>query len=199
MKSRVRFDSKQSVLECIAIERGFYLAQMKSTVVDYIFARPARKISDYLFHLRMMEYYSGKYFGKVGYYWHYFFKTRLSYKLGFQIPCGTCGVGLKLCHYGSIVINSEATIGNYCKIYPGLIIGSTPQGVPQVGDNVWIGGGVKIVGKVTVGSNVIIAPNSVVIKDIPDNCICGGAPAKILKEITKENYSTYSDYINPFD
>ena len=57
-------------------------------------------------------------------------------------------------------------------------------------------GGVKIVGKVTVGSNVIIAPNTVVIKDIPDNCICGGTPAKILKEITKENYS---DYINPFD
>lgn len=143
MKSRKQFDSKQSVKDCIAIERGFYLTQLKSPLVDYLFARPARKISDYLFHLRMMEYYSGKKFSKVSYYWHYFFKTRLSYKLGFQIPCGTCGIGLKLCHYGSVVINGEATIGNYCKIYPGLIIGSTPQGVPQIGDNVWIGGGCK--------------------------------------------------------
>ena len=41
--------------------------------------------------------------------------------------------------------------------------------------------GCKVVGKITVGNNVIIAPNSVVVKDVPDNAIVSGIPAKILK------------------
>ena len=61
---------------------------------------------------------------------------------------------------------------------------------------VWVGGGSKVVGKVNIGDNVIIAPNSVVLSDTPSNCICGGSPAKVLKEINTENYSEYSDYIN---
>lgn len=42
--------------------------------------------------------------------------------------------------------------------------------------------GSKVVGNVHVGNNVIIAANSVVINDIPDNCIVGGIPARILSE-----------------
>lgn len=42
--------------------------------------------------------------------------------------------------------------------------------------------GAKIIGKVSIGNNVIIAPNSVVVKDIPDNCVVSGIPAKIIKK-----------------
>lgn len=50
-----------------------------------------------------------------------------------------------------------------------------------IGDNVWIGEYVSILGNVTIGNNVIIGSNSLVNKDIPDNCVIGGVPAKILK------------------
>lgn len=95
----------------------------------------------------------------------------MSYKLGYQIPPGTCGKNLILYHYsGGIVINAQARLGDNCKLYPGLVVGSTPEGVPTIGNNVWIGPGVKIVGKIFIGDNVIIAPNSVVQKKYSIKC-----------------------------
>ena len=195
----MKITSKIQLDEVLSIEKSCYQDQIGNILIDSIFARPGRKIYHYLHHLRKMEYYNSKGLrGKLGYYFHYFFKSRLSYRLGYQIPCGTCGKGLKLCHYaGGVVINGKATLGEFCRLYPGVIVGSTPQGVSTIGNNVWIGGGVKIIGNITVGNNVIIAPNSVVSKSIPSNSICGGSPAKVLKEITESNYSNYSDYINP--
>ena len=112
----------------------------------------------------------------------------MSYKLGYQIPPGTCGKNLILYHYsGGIVINAQARLGDNCKLYPGLVVGSTPEGVPTIGNNVWIGPGVKIVGKIFIGDNVIIAPNSVVQKNIPSNVIAVGNPCKIIRKITKED------------
>lgn len=52
-----------------------------------------------------------------------------------------------------------------------------------IGNNVWIGGHVVIVGGVTIGDNSIVAAGSVVIKDVPSNTIVGGNPAKIIREI----------------
>lgn len=50
-----------------------------------------------------------------------------------------------------------------------------------VGDNVWIGGSVTILPGVTIGSNVTIGAGSVVVKDIPDNCVAVGNPCKVVK------------------
>ncbi len=52
-----------------------------------------------------------------------------------------------------------------------------------VGDNVWIGGGAIICPNITIGNNVVIAAGSVVVKDIPENVIVGGNPAKVIKRI----------------
>ena len=52
-----------------------------------------------------------------------------------------------------------------------------------VGDNVWIGGGVHVVAGVTIGNNVVIAAGAVVTKNIPDNCVVGGVPAKKIKNL----------------
>lgn len=60
-----------------------------------------------------------------------------------------------------------------------------------IGDNVYIGTGTTILGPVTIGSNVVIAAGSVVVKDIPDNCLVAGVPAKIIKPIEKEQIETY--------
>lgn len=51
----------------------------------------------------------------------------------------------------------------------------------KIGDNVWIGGSVTILSGVTIGNNVVIGAGAVVTKDIPDNCVIAGVPAKIIK------------------
>lgn len=55
------------------------------------------------------------------------------------------------------------------------------KGEVYIGKNVWIGEGVAIMPGVTIGNNSIIGANSVVTKDIPDNCVVGGSPAKIIR------------------
>jgi serine O-acetyltransferase len=74
-------------------------------------------------------------------------------------------------------------VGDYCTISSGVVIGTkTGQNKNAViGNNVEITLGVKIIGDVTIGDNVIIAPNSVVVKDIDANTIVSGVPAKFLK------------------
>lgn len=52
-----------------------------------------------------------------------------------------------------------------------------------IGNNVWLGDKVAILANVHIGNNVIVAANAVVTKDIPDNCIVAGVPAKIIKKI----------------
>lgn len=67
-------------------------------------------------------------------------------------------------------------------MYPGVCIGqSSPDGAPMIGDNVFIGLSSKVMGHIKIGNNVIIAPNAVVTKDVPDNAVVAGVPAKIIK------------------
>ena len=53
-----------------------------------------------------------------------------------------------------------------------------------VGDNVWIGAAVQVLPGVSIGSNVVIGSGSIVVKDIPDNCVALGNPCRVLREIT---------------
>ena len=62
-----------------------------------------------------------------------------------------------------------------------------------VGDNVWIGAGVQVMPGVTIGSNVVIGGGSVVVKDIPGNCVAVGNPSKVIRAITEEDKKTRWD------
>ena len=53
----------------------------------------------------------------------------------------------------------------------------------KVGNNVWLGGGVKVMPGVTIGNDVVVAAGAVVTKDIPDHCIAGGNPAKVIRKL----------------
>ena len=55
-----------------------------------------------------------------------------------------------------------------------------------VGDNVWFGGGCRVLPGITIGSNVVIGAGSVVTHDIPDNCVAAGNPCRILRYIDEE-------------
>lgn len=63
----------------------------------------------------------------------------------------------------------------------------------KVGDNVWMGGGVRVMPGVTIGNNVVIGSGSVVTKDIPDNVVAAGNPCRVLRAITEEDLK--KDYV----
>jgi serine O-acetyltransferase len=130
-----------------------------------------------------------------------FFKLmtlRYSYKYGFQIPLNTqIGAGFYIGHFGTIVINREVKIGHNCNIAHGVTIGQANRGklkgCPTIGNNVWMGAGAVIVGGINIGSNVLIAPNSFVNTDVPDNSLVMGNPAKIIhKDNPCEGYIEFT-------
>jgi serine O-acetyltransferase len=112
---------------------------------------------------------------------------RLSYKFGFQIPASTqIGEGFYIGHFGTIVINHNSKIGSNCNITHGVTIGQANRGklkgYPTIGNKVWIGTGSVIVGNIHIGSNVLIAPNSFVNFNVPDDSLVIGNPGKIVKK-----------------
>lgn len=137
--------------------------------------------------LRYTEYYTNG-GGRLNFifkkFWQ-FILNHYSMKLGFSIPVNTFGPGLRINHYGLIVVNPDARIGAFCDIHQGVNIGQNiePGSVPEIGSNVWIGPGVKIFGKIKIADGIAIAANSVVNKSFTEpNITIGGVPARKLKD-----------------
>ena len=104
--------------------------------------------------------------------------------LGISIPINVFDLGLSIVHYGTIVVSQGATVGANCRIREGVTIGATNGSAKAatIGDNVFIGSGAKIIGEVSISSNVAIAANAVVVRDVicENGCTVGGVPAKII-------------------
>lgn len=145
--------------------------------------------------LRKVEYYSNKcakqrWGGKLlllpMYLYHFFVFKRLSYILGFTIHKNCFGPGLNIKHYGSVVVNPNARIGRNCIIHSCVNIGETNGNAPVIGDNVYIGPGVKMFGNIRIGNNVTIGANAVVNKSFEqDNITLVGVPAHIVNKQQK--------------
>lgn len=103
---------------------------------------------------------------------------------GIQIPIGTkIGRGLKIGHFGTIVVNPDAIIGDNFNIAQGCLIGNAQgkrKGTPIIGDNVVMGANSIIIGGVKIGNNVLIAPGAFVNFDVPDNAIVIGNPGQVI-------------------
>lgn len=63
--------------------------------------------------------------------------------------------------------------------------------MPIIGNNVHISAGAVIIGPIKIGNNVIIGANAVVNKDVLNNCIVAGVPAKIIKYISEDEFKKY--------
>ncbi len=108
---------------------------------------------------------------------------RYTYKFGFQIG-GKIGEGLYIGHFGTVIVSVNAVIGRYCNIGPGVTIGASRRGerkgAPVLGDFVWVGTNAVLVGAISIGSDVLIAPGAYVNFDVPDHSIVMGNPGKII-------------------
>lgn len=74
-------------------------------------------------------------------------------------------------------------MGCNCIVSGGCVVGNkgSQDNRATIGNHVELTLGCKVIGKVNIGDNVIVAPNSVVIKNVPDNAVVSGVPAKIIK------------------
>ena len=105
-------------------------------------------------------------------------------------PGATLGKRIFFDHGMGIVVGETAEIGDDCVIYHGVTLGgvTTEKGKrhPTLKNNVTVGAGAKILGNITVGNNVKIGANSVVLKDVPDNAVAVGIPARIIQKAEED-------------
>lgn len=106
--------------------------------------------------------------------------------LGFYINPNNFGPGLDISHPGPIIINPKARIGENCRIHPGVTIATENRlgdKSPHLGNNIYIGPGVKIYGPIEIADNIVIGANSVVNRSFTEPGITiAGIPAKKVSD-----------------
>jgi serine O-acetyltransferase len=127
------------------------------------------------------------------------FLIHYRYKYGIEIhPSTQIGSGFYIGHFGCIVVNPDAIIGNNCNISQGVTIGQSNRGkrkgCPTIGNEVNISPGAKIFGNIKIGNNVAIGANCVVTRDIPDNAVVVGIPGEVISYNGSDGYINRIDY-----
>jgi len=124
---------------------------------------------------------------------------RIGIKYGIDISDRTpIGPGFYIGHTGCIVVNPAASIGANCNIHNEVTLGiknrGRYKGTPTIGDNVYIAPGARIIGNIRVGNGCAIGANAVVTKDLPDNSVAVGVPAKVISSEGSVGYVNRTDY-----
>lgn len=112
---------------------------------------------------------------------------------GISLSCAArIGPGLYLPHCGMRVVNSSAIIGENCCVSHGVTIGVSgrgeKRGVPIIGDRVYLGVNAVVVGKISVGDDVVIGANSLVNRNVPSHCTSVGVPAVVINNKGSKDY-----------
>ena len=130
---------------------------------------------------------------------HLFCKYRifqLCHKYGIEIKTQTqIGEGFLMIHPYNITISTNAKLGKNINILKGATIGKSEgknPGAPVMGDSVYIGLNSTVIGGITIGDDVLIAPNTLVNIDVPSHSVVIGNPCKIIpRENDTEKYIIY--------
>ena len=90
------------------------------------------------------------------------------------------GLGFSMYHVFGTTFSEKVILGANNTVLHGVTLGGVNGMYPKSGNNVYFGPGCCVLGGVEIGNNVVIAANSVVTKDVPDNAIVAGSPSKII-------------------
>lgn len=160
-------NSKEKLLEWIIRPEGFYTSKyirLLRAEEKYTFDKPCKLLA----------------------FWNKARKNRLGRKLGFIISAGCFGEGLKLEHFGSVIVNPKSRVGKNCIIHGNCCIGSNggyPDDSPVIGDNVDIGQFAQIIGGIRIADGVRIGAGAVVVKDVlTPNVTVVGVPARVVEK-----------------
>ncbi|KGE14150.1 serine O-acetyltransferase [Sphingobacterium deserti] len=160
----------------------------KGYIMDWLLKSEQYWLRCFVKALRKEEFYT---FYKPNKFLKYYYgrqKNILGRKLGFFIPAGCFGPGLKVYHYGSILINPKTRIGKNCTLHGNCCLGSKgvyPDDSPVIGDNVDIGQGAQVLGGITIANGVKIGAGAIVTKSILEpNVTVVGIPARIVHQQT---------------
>lgn len=140
---------------------------------------------NYLFWFRLTQNYNNIFFR--------FLLKRKMIKFGIEIhPNTKIGYGFYIGHFGGIVINEKTIIGNNCNISQGVTIGQInrgdKKGTPTIEDQVYIGPGSKILGRIIIQEKSAVGANAVVVKNVIQNTTVGGIPAKQISNFGSDGY-----------
>jgi serine O-acetyltransferase len=171
--------SMKAFIKCFLIEKGFNFS------VYY-------RIAHYLYRKRG---------NRKGFFWLlsqlfnvYYRQVQIKYSVDISSRCAL-GPGIAFLHLFGIVIYPGATLGKNINISHFVTIGMKDTGkyagAPTIGNNVYIGPGAKIIGKIHVGNHVTIGANAVVTKDVPEFAVVGGVPAKTLSLAPQQEHVHY--------
>ena len=124
---------------------------------------------------------------------------RYTIKYGYEIPYQvSIDFGLRLMHLGGVIVNPLVTIGRNVTLLRGVTIGSNRRGkrkgAPIIGNDVFIGANAAIIGKVMIGNDLMVAPNTYINFDVPSHSICFGNPAQVIHK----KYATEFYIDNPY-
>lgn len=137
-----------------------------------------------VYHLYKDKYYRNIYYNRVG---------GVSWICSWYLPkakdffpCKNIGGGIYTAHPYATVLNAKS-IGKKFSVRQCTTVGNKRDGEgtngPIIGDNVNLGANVCIIGNIKIGNNVVVGAGSVVIKDVPDNVVVAGNPARVIKSL----------------
>jgi serine O-acetyltransferase len=120
------------------------------------------------------------------------FKT-IEILTGISIPYSVkIGHSFYIGHFGGIIINSNAIIGNNCNISQGVTIGVSGLGInrgtPILGNNIYIGANAVLAGKINIGNNVLVGACTMVNRSFPDDSVLVGVPALVVSQKGSKGY-----------
>lgn len=125
---------------------------------------------------------------------------RYSRKYGLEIHGKSIGKGLYIGHPYNITVGGEVVIGDYCSLHKGCTIGAENRGKragsPMIGNHVFIGINATVIGGITIGNDVMIAPNAFVNFDVPDHSVVIENPGVIHhKEMATQGYVNFCEEV----
>lgn len=180
--------TKKELKDCLKKEKEIYSEpNLKKYLLRLLINGEMRNIWRYQKALRKTEYYYNtrkRFLNGLLYLWYCRRKNSLGIKLGIEIQKNCFDKGLIIYHFGNIVVNPAASIGENCKLHGDNCIGNdgTNETAPRIGNNVDIGVGAKIIGDVYIADNIKIGAGAVVVKSFYEEGITiAGVPARKIK------------------